>query len=241
VVIEPGHRGVITKALILALILALVVVLASMMLARCQDGCPPGAVVMNATGTYVCAVNVSDYIPVFASLSLDQYGNSLKVNIKCLTAGGCVVNLTIYDYVNGELNLVDQLLGLSLGEGESWEYTYTQCSGVCVARLSVNGEFLGWYVPVVAEIPTAVGSSLKELASRDPMILVVAGLLVISVPLGWALVREQGLSGLALAGASLLIYLFTLFLTGDTAVSALISVVSAFAGILFMVIQGGQP
>ena len=234
------HRGVVTKALILALILALVAVLASTMLARCQGGCPPGAVVMNSTGTYVCAANVSDYIPVFASLSLDQYGNALKANVKCLTAGGCAVNLTIYDYVNGELSLVDQRL-VSLGEGESWEYTYRPCSGVCVARLSVNGEFLGWYVPVVAEIPTAVGSSLKELASRDPMILVVAGLLVISVPLGWVLVREQGLSGLALAGASLLIYLFTLFLTGDTVVATLISVVSAFVGILFVVIQGGQP
>jgi hypothetical protein len=201
--------------------------------------CPPGSLVVNASGTYICALQVSDYTPVFTSLTLNQFGNVLNGSVTCLTAGGCSLNLTAYDYSGGSLTKIGSLVtNLTGGSTQSFSY---ECSGVGVVSLEVNDVFVGWFTPAVVNVPTAVGTTLKELASRDPMVMVVAGLLVVSVPLGWSLSREQGLSGLALAGASLIIYSFVLLLTTDVVVATLISVVSAFVGIVYVVMQGGQP
>ena len=201
--------------------------------------CPPGSLVVNASGTFICALQVSDYTPVFTSLTLNQFGNSLNGSVTCLTAGGCSLNLTVYDYSGGSLTKIGSLVA-NLTGGSTQTFSY-ECSGVGIVSLEVNDVFVGWFTPAVVNVPTAVGTTLKELASRDPIVMVVAGLLVVSVPLGWSLSREQGLSGLALAGASLIIYSFVLLLTADVVVATLISVVSAFVGIVYVVMQGGQP
>jgi hypothetical protein len=219
-------------------LLGAVVVLTALQHAWSQ-ACPRGALVVNATGTFICAFEVSEYTPIFASLSLAQSGGELTVTLTCLDSSGCRVEMTVYDYHDNALDIVDTITAkIPAGRSETWSYSVT---GRGVVEVYVNGAFLGYYAAPVAPAPTAVPPTLRDLASRDPVLTVAVGLLVVGVPLGWIMQRELGAAGLALAGASMLVYVLVLILTGSPTVATAISVVCGLIGVVLVVMHGGQP
>jgi len=224
----------------LALVLtAVVALLASPLSAETSptpSPCPPGSLVVNATGTYICAVEVEEFTPAFTSVSVVQEGSAATLRLVCLTVGGCEVDVEAYDYVGGTLGSLGTT-AVVLEPGASATLNYT-CSGVCVFGLEVNGVWLGYFTARAPAVPTVSGE-LTSLARESPLVLVVVGLLVVSIPLGWSLTRDLGVSGLALVATSLLIYTLTYSLTGSVQVAATISVVAALVGIVYTVVHGG--
>jgi hypothetical protein len=203
-----------------------------------RPACPPGSLVVNATGTFICAFEVANYTPVFASLYLSQEESSFSGVLTCLVSSGCLVSIEVYDYYKGELGQVDTFTrNLRPGESVSWNYTVR---GRGVVEVYVNDVFLGYYTAQIVPHPVAVPSVLSELAREHPLLTVVIGLLIVGVPLGWALQRELGLAGLALVGASMLIYVFTRVLIGDDAVAVALATVCGLVGLILIVVQGGQ-
>jgi hypothetical protein len=214
---------------------------ALVMLAQSAWGqsCPPGALIVNATGTFICAVEVDDYTPIFASLSLAQHGGEFTVTLTCLDSSGCRVNMTIYDYHESGLDTVDNVVAvIQPGKSETWSFTV---AGRGIAEVYVNGVFLGYYTAHVVPAPTAVPPTLRDLASQNPVLTIAVGLMIVGVPLSWVMQRELGVAGLALAGASMLVYVLALILTGSPAVATAISVVCGLIGVILVVMHGGQP
>jgi hypothetical protein len=216
-------------------------VVALIMLAQSawSQACPSGALIVNATGTFICAIEVGEYTPVFASLSLAQDGGEFTVTLTCLDSSGCRVNMTIYDYRDNTLDTVDTITAeIPAGKSETWSFSV---AGRGVVEVYVNGVLLGFYTAHVVQAPTAVPSTLRDLAGRDPVLTIAVGLLIVGVPLGWVMQRELGVAGLALAGASMLIYVLVLILTGSPAIATAISVVCGLIGVVLVVMHGGQP
>lgn len=204
-----------------------------------SQACPPGALVVNTTGTFICAFEVSEYTPIFASLSLAQSGGELMVTLTCLDSSGCRVNMTIYDYRDDTVDVVDNVVAeIPAGKSETWSFSV---AGRGIVEVYVNGVFLGYYTAHVVQAPTAVPSTLRDLANRDPVLTIAVGLLIVGVPLGWVMQRELGVAGLALAGASMLVYVLALILTGSPAIATAISVVCGLIGVILVVMHGGQP
>jgi hypothetical protein len=204
-----------------------------------QPACPPGSLVVNSTGTFICAFEVANYTPVFVSLHLSQEGSSFSGVLTCLVSSGCAVSIEVYDYYEGELSRVGTVTrDLDPGESVSWSYIVR---GRGVIEVRVNNVFMGYYTAQVAPHPVTVPPALRELAEQHPLLTVVIGLLVVGVPLGWVLQRELGLAGLTLAGASMLIYVLTMALTGSDAVAVALSVVCGLVGVILVTVQGGQP
>jgi len=204
-----------------------------------SQACPPGALVVNATGTFICAFEVGEYTPIFASLSLAQSGGEFMVTLTCLDSSGCRVNMTIYDYRDDTVDVVDTITAeIPAGKSETWSFSV---AGRGIVEVYVNGVFLGYYTAHVVQAPTAVPSTLRDLANQDPVLTIAVGLLIVGVPLGWVMQRELGIAGLALAGASMLIYVLTLILTGSPAIATAISVVCGLIGVILVVMHGGQP
>jgi hypothetical protein len=238
------------KPVYLALAIALTAVVAALLTCNAQStntlivsnqttNCPPGALVVNSTGTFICAFEVANYTPVFISLYLSQEEGNFTGILTCLDSSGCRVNVTIYDYYNNTLNTIGNLnTAINAGENIAWNYTV---NGRGVVEIYVNDVFMGYYVAQVVSYPTAVPSTLKDLAGQHPLLTVIIGLLVVGTPLGWILQREFGLAGLALAGASMLIYVLTRALTGSDPVAIALAVVSGLIGVVFIVMHGGQP
>jgi hypothetical protein len=220
-------------------LLGAVVVLVVLAQHAWSQACPPGALIVNATGTFICAVEAGNYTPIFASLSLAQSGGEFTVTLTCLDSSGCRVNMTIYDYHDNVLDTVDKVTAeIPAGKSETWSYNVT---GRGIVEVYVNGALLGYYAAPVVPVPTAVPPALGDLASRDPVLTVAVGLLIVGVPLGWIMQRELGVAGLALAGASMLIYVLTLILTGSPAIATAISAVCGLIGVVLVVMHGGQP
>jgi len=199
--------------------------------------CPPGSLVINATGAFVCAFEVEEVTPVYASLHLMQKGNNFTVYFACLDVADCKVNLKVYSYENGSLSYAGGVVQrVEKGGLATWSFLV---DGKGVVEIWVNEAFLGYYVAPVAEVPTAVSEALSELAGSSPLFTVVAGLVVVGVPLGWILQREFGTAGLALAGASMLVYLFTRSLTGNDIVSTVMAVICGLVGVVLVIMHGG--
>jgi len=238
------------KPVYLALAIALTAVVAVLLTCNAQStntltasnqttNCPPGALVVNSTGTFICAFEVANYTPVFISLYLSQEGGNFTGILACLDSSGCRINVTIYDYYNNTLNTIGNLnTAINAGENIKWNYTV---NGRGIAEIYVNDVFMGYYVAQVVPYPTAVPSTLKDLAGQHPLLTVIIGLLVVGTPLGWILQRELGLAGLALAGASMLIYVLTRALTGSDPIAIALAVVSGLIGVVFIIMHGGQP
>jgi len=201
--------------------------------------CPPGALVVNATGTFICAFEVEEYTPVFISLHLVQEGGTANLTLTCITLGGCNATIFAYDYHQGSLTPLGNST-LALGQGESRVLAYA-CTGTCVFGLEVNSVWLGYYTSPAVQVPKVVAEELASLASRDPLVLAVAGLLVVSVPLGWMLTRELGATGVALAATSVLLYTLVYALTGSVTVATLVSALSGLVGVVYALVQGGTP
>ena len=220
-------------------LLGAVVALAILAQSAWSQSCPPGALVVNATGTFICAIEAGNYTPVFASLSLAQNGGEFTVTLACLDSSGCRVEMTVYDYHDNVLDTVDTITAeIPAGKSETWSYNV---AGRGIVEVYVNGVFLGYYMAQVVPAPTAVPPTLRDLASRDPALTIAVGLLIVGVPLSWVMQRELGVAGLALAGASMLVYVLTLILTGSPAIATAISVVCGLIGVILVVMHGGQP
>jgi len=199
--------------------------------------CPPGSLVVNATGAFICAFEVEEVTPVYASLHLVQEGNNFTVYFACLDVAGCNVNLKAYSYENGSLSYAGGVAQrVEKGGLAAWSFIV---GGRGVVEVWVNEAFLGHYAAPAAGAPTAVSEALSELAGSSPLLTVVAGLVVVGVPLGWILQREFGTAGLALAGASMLVYLLTRSLTGSDVVSIVVAAVCGLVGVVLVVMHGG--
>ena len=199
--------------------------------------CPTGMLRIDINGTYICAVSVPSYTPSYVSLMVGQVNGTFTLNLTCLYEAGCNVNVTGYDYVNGSAVPLGSLQSsLAPGETRSWSFNVT---GSGVALVYVNGDYLGAFAAPVG-VGVGAGGLLKSLASWSPFTMVVAGLLVVSVPLGWMLQKEWGTAGLALLAGSYLIYMFVYALTDDALVASLVSVFSGLAGLFYLLVSGGS-
>jgi hypothetical protein len=199
--------------------------------------CPTGMLRIDINGTYICAVSVPSYTPSYVSLMVSQVNGTFTLNLTCLYEAGCNVNVTVYDYVNGSaVPLGSVQSSLPPGETGSWSFSV---NGSGVALVYVNGDYLGAFAAPVG-VSVGAGVLLKSLASSSPFIMIVTGLLVVSVPLGWMLQKEWGTAGLALLASSYLIYMFTYALTDDILVSSLVSVFSGLAGLFYLLVSGGS-
>jgi len=195
--------------------------------------------VVNATGTFICAVEIAEYTPVYVSLHLTQEENNFTVLLVCLDSVGCRVKMNIYDYYNNTLYSVSEV-SVNVSSGESLSESYLVL-GRGVVELTINDVYLGHYVAQVFEVPTAVPTTLRDLAGLDPVLTAVIGLIVVGVPVGWLMQRELGLAGLALAGASMLIYVLVKALTGSDPVAITLACISALIGVVLLVMHGGSP
>ena len=201
--------------------------------------CPeePGPVV-DPSGVYVCVGRIKVVNATFASFYLEQVEDRIVFRAVCLVYGGCKFNITVY-YINSSGGLV--LVGWfteRIGAGESISKTVTGVMGRGVVRVEVNDVLLGYYSPLSINIDPRVPATLRTLASLHPLLTVVAGLLVVAVPLGWLLQREFGLAGLALASMSIPVYILAYALTGEVPVAVLISTLSALIGLILLAAHG---
>jgi len=193
---------------------------------------------VNSTGTFICAVEVANYTPVFVSLYLTQEDGEFSVILVCLDSSNCRVEMTVYDYSDNTLRVVGVEV-VDVTRGEKIERTYSVL-GRGVIKLVVNDVYLGYYAAQSLNIPTAVPPRLRELAQLNPVLAVTVALIIIGIPLSWVMQRELGVAGLALAGASMLIYVFTRALTGSDPVAVLTAVVSCLIGLIFIIMHGGS-
>jgi hypothetical protein len=207
--------------------------------------CPPGYLVINGTWTYICAIPVDDYTSMYVSLSLVQVGNNFSFAIACLALDGCSVEAYVYDYYNGTLNPVDNVVAQiprwDPRNGTGVLSRSYSVNGRGVVKLTVNTAELGYYVAPAVSVPGQAQLGFAELASLSPLVAVAVGLLVVAVPLGWLLQRELGLAGLALAGCSTLLFTLVFTVTGSAIVATVISVLVGLIGVVLVISQGGAP
>lgn len=200
--------------------------------------CKPGMLKVDLNGTAICAVEVEDYKPIYASFVFLQSGGVFNVSMACLYGASCNVSMSVYDYVNNTAKFVANVTeAVASGGSKSWSFNVT---GRGVVVLYVNDVFLGAFAPVVVEAPKEVAKNIKNLASTSPYVAVLAGLLIVSPSLGWMLQREWGIAGLALVGASTLIFMFVSALTEDFVVASFVSVISGLLGVIYLVLSGGS-
>lgn len=221
------------------LVLAVVAVAAAIatQLVGAEDYCKPGMLKVDLNGTVICAVEVEDYKPIYASFVFQQSGGVFNVSMACLYEASCNVFMSVYDYVNNTAIFVANVTeAVASGVSKSWSFNVT---GRGVAVVYVNDVFLGAFTPVVVEAPEEVAKNIKDLASTSPYVAVLAGLLIVSPPLGWMLQREWGVAGLALVGASTLIFIFVSALTGDFVVASFVSALSGLLGVIYLFLSGG--
>lgn len=222
---------------LLALLVLAVAVAIATQLVGAENYCKPGMLKVDLNGTVICAVEVEDYKPIYASFVFQQSGGVFNVSMACLYKASCNVSMSVYDYVNNTASFVANVTeAVASGGIKSWSFNVT---GRGVAVVYVNDVFLGAFTPVVVEAPEEVAKSLKDLASTSPYVAVLAGLLIVSPSLGWMLQREWGVAGLALVGASTLIFIFVSALTGDFVVASFVSVLSGLLGVIYLVLSGG--
>jgi len=220
---------------ILALVfLASLVILAS---EASADACPPGSLVINSTGTFICPVPAENLNMAYTGLVLLQNGSSFTFAVTCLTSGGCNYNITVYDYYNGSLTVIDNVQR-SVGAGESFSKNYS-VMGTGIVEFSANNVYYGYYF-YPAPQPSRIAVSLNELAGSNLFVEIMVALIIVSVPIGWALMREVGLAGLALTAMSIPIYTLVSVLTSNPPVALLVSVVASFIGIVYLIISKGE-
>jgi hypothetical protein len=203
-----------------------------------ESSCPEGALVINASGAFICAVRAENISLAFASIVVVQQGSSANVTLFCMYADGCSATVYAYDVYNSSLSQV-AVQQVGIGAGESRMLSFSGFKGLAVFRIVVNGVDMGYYIAPQAQVPQ-IASALSNIASMHTMLAILAGLLVVSVPLGWALQREWGLAGLALVGAANLIYLFVSLLTGNPLVALLVATLGVIIGVIYMVAGGAQ-
>jgi hypothetical protein len=223
------------------LVVLALVFFASLLLFASQaraDVCPPGSLVINSTGTFICPVPADNLNMAYTSLVLLQNGSSFTFAVTCLTSGGCNYNVTVYDYYNGSLATIDNVQQ-SVNAGESFSKTYT-ISGTGIVELTVNNMYYGYYF-YPAPQPSQVVVTLNDLARSDLFVEIMVALIIVSVPIGWALMREIGLAGMALTAMSIPIYTLVSVLTGNPPIALLISVVASFIGIVYLIMSRGEP
>jgi hypothetical protein len=222
------------------LVVLALVFLASLLLFASQaraDGCPPGSLVINSTGTFICPVPATEINATFTSLVLLQNGSSFTFASTCLTSGGCNYNVTVYDYYNGSLTVIDNVQA-SVNAGGSLSKTYN-VRGTGIVELTVNNMYYGYYF-YPAPQPSQIAVTLTDLASNSVFVEIMVALILVSVPIGWALMREIGLAGLALTAMSIPIYTLVSVLTGNPPIALLISVVASFIGIVYLIMSKGE-
>jgi hypothetical protein len=202
-----------------------------------DEYCKPGELKVDLNGTVICAVEVEDYKPIYASFVFQQSGGVFNVSMTCLYEAACNVSMSVYDYVNNTaVSVANVSEVVASGKSKSWSFSV---SGRGIAVVYVNDVFLGVFTPAVVEAPEEVTKNIRDLASMSPYVAVLAGLLIVSPSLGWMLQREWGVAGLALVGASTLIFIFVSALTGDVVVASFVSVLSGLLGIVYLVLSGG--
>jgi len=222
------------------LVASALVLLASLLLFASQaraEACPPGSLVINSTGTFICPVPAENLSMAYTSLVLLQNGSSFTFAVTCLTSGGCNYDITVYDYYNGSLTVIDNVLR-SVGAGESFSKSYN-VSGTGIVELSANNVYYGYYFYPSTQ-PSQIAVTLNDLARSDLFVEIMVALILVSVPIGWALMREIGLAGLALTAMSIPIYTLVSVLTGNPPIALLISVVASFIGIVYLIISKGE-
>ena len=222
------------------LVASALVLLASLLLFASQaraEACPPGSLVINSTGTFICPVPAENLSMAYTSLVLLQNGSSFTFAVTCLTSGGCNYDITVYDYYNGSLTVIDNVLR-SVGAGESFSKSYT-VNGTGIVELSANNVYYGYYFYPSTQ-PSQIAVTLNDLARSDLFVEIMVALILVSVPIGWALMREIGLAGLALTAMSIPIYTLVSVLTGNPPIALLISVVASFIGIVYLIISKGE-
>jgi len=224
------------RVLLLALLLLTIVMLASSSSSAVE--CPPGGLVINTTGTFICPVPVEEINYSFVGLTLLQNESTLVLSSVCLTAGGCTYDIKVYDYTGGSMQLRDTVIR-SVPAGGSFSINYT-VSGIGIVELAVNDMYYGFFYSPSAPV-SRVSGTLKEMAGEDLFVEIMVALLAVSIPIGWLATREIGLSGLALTGMSFPIYMFAYVLIGDAWISLMISVMSSFIGIIYLIISRGEP
>jgi len=202
------------------------------------SNCPEGALVVNASGAFICAVRAENISLVFASILVTQQGSNANVTLFCMYSDGCNATVYAYDLYNNSLGQVSTQQ-VSMGAGESKTLGFAGFKGLAIFRVVINGVDMGYYTAPSAQIPQ-ISSALSNIASMHTMLAILAGLLVVSAPLGWALQREWGLAGLALVGAANLIYLFVSLLTGNPLLALLVATLSAIIGVIYIIVGGAQ-
>jgi len=199
--------------------------------------CEPGLLRIDLNGTVICAVEAEDFKPIHASFMFQQADGVFNIFMTCLYEVPCGVSMIIYDYLGGATLLVASVSEtVESGESRSWSFSVT---GRGVAVVYVNDVFLGAFAPVILQTPGEIVASLRDLASISPYVTILAGLLIVSPTLGWMLQREWGIAGLALVGASTLLFTFVFSLTGDFAIATLVSAISGLIGLIYLVLSGG--
>jgi hypothetical protein len=221
----------------LALVVLVVAIAVATRVAPADEYCKPGELKVDLNGTVICAVEVEDYKPIYASFIFQQSDGVFNVSMTCLYEASCNVSMSIYDYVNSTaVSVANVTEVVESGGSRSWGFSV---SGRGIAVVYVNDVFLGAFTPATVEAPEEVTKNIKDLASTSPYVAVLAGLLIVSPSLGWMLQREWGVAGLALVGASTLIFIFVSALTGDVVVASFVSVLSGLLGIVYLVLSCG--
>jgi len=221
----------------LALLVVVVAIAVATRVALTDEYCKPGELKVDLNGTVICAVEVEDYKPIYASFVFQQSSGVFNVSMTCLYEASCNVSMSIYDYVNNTaVSIANVSDVVASGGSKSWSFSV---SGKGIAVVYVNDVFLGAFTPAVVEAPEEVTKNIKDLASTSPYVAILAGLLIVSPSLGWMLQREWGIAGLALVGASTLLFIFVSALTGDVVVATFVSVLSGLLGVVYLVLSGG--
>jgi len=202
------------------------------------SNCPEGALVVNASGAFICAVRAENISLVFASILVMQQNSNANVTLFCMYSDGCNATVYAYDLYNNSLSQIASQQ-VSIGAGASKTLSFVGFRGLAIFRVIINGVDMGYYTAPSAQIPQ-ISSALSNIASMHTMLAILAGLLIVSVPLGWSLQREWGLAGLALVGAANLIYLFVSLLTGNPLLALLVATLSAIIGVIYIIVGGAQ-
>jgi len=226
------------RAVLLFLAFAFLATATSLVAEVNADVCPPGSLIINSTGTYICPVPVADINATYTSLMLLQNGTSFNFTTTCLTSGGCSYNITVYDYYNGTLTAIDRIQQ-SVNAGDSLSKSYT-VSGTGMVELSVNNMYYGYYFYPASQ-SNQIATTLYSLGNSNIFIEIMVALILVSVPIGWALMREIGLAGLALTAMSVPLYTLISVLTSNPPIALLISVVTSFIGIVYLIMSRGEP
>jgi hypothetical protein len=109
-----------------------------------------------------------------------------------------------------------------------------------MVELSVNNMYYGYYFYPASQ-SNQIATTLYSLGNSNMFIEIMIALILVSVPIGWALVREIGLAGLALTAMSVPLYTLISVLTSNPPIALIISVVTSFIGIVYLIMSRGEP